>query len=250
MKIILRTVGWFTLCGTLIVSLGVAPLHAQEEEEGEEGIIWDEEEEGFDEDFFGEDEEFFDEEDEFPEFGEEDEFGDELDEFLEEEELPEDAAADEAAEEFEAGWNVNVALASTGFANSTLATWNSFVDFRTRVDTPFFLELGPIIMRFGAEIATFKFENYLPEGGKFSGVGLFGTVSIPSGGSQLEGGVGIVGSSPAVMFGQSFGMRLNSQMEMRFGVRSTMGLTVPADLEDYGSMAGWLDGYFAINYEL
>ena len=48
----------------LTASVGVHPLYAQEEEEGE-GIIWGEEEEGFDEDFFGEYEEFFDDEESF-----------------------------------------------------------------------------------------------------------------------------------------------------------------------------------------
>ncbi len=66
--------------------MGLSPVYAQEEEEGE-AIIWGEEEEGIGEDFFGEDEEFFDEgeelfDDEFPE----DDFGDELDDFLVDEE--------------------------------------------------------------------------------------------------------------------------------------------------------------------
>ena len=254
--IYLRLMRIIAIAVVLAVTAGMAPLCAQEEEEGE-GIIWGEEEEGFDEDFFGEDEEFFDEEffDEGEElfedeFGVEEEFGDELDEFLEEDEEPEEAFVDQTGQEIEAGWNVNIALASPAFANSTLATWNSFVNFRASVDTPFLLELGPVVMRFGAEINTFKFDNYLPEGGKFSGVGLFGTVVIPSGASQLEAGIGIVGTSPAVMFGQSFGMRLNNEMEMRFGFRSTTALTVPDQLKNYGTTSGWLSGNFAINYEL
>ena len=238
----------------LTASVGVHPLYAQEEEE-EEGIIWGEEEEGFDEDFFGEDEEFFDEGEESfdDEFGAEEEFGDDLDEFLEEDEFLDEESDEEGfedEEDFEAGWDVNVSVASTAFANSTLATWNSFVDLRAGVNTPFFFELGSIVMRLGAEISTFKFDNYMPEGGKYSGVGVFGIISIPSGNSQLQVGLGLVGTSPAVTIGQSFGVRLNDQMELRFGFRSTTGLTVPTQLTNYGSTTGWLDGGISINYFL
>ena len=50
--IYLRLMRIIAIAIVLAVTAGMAPLCAQEEEEGE-GIIWGEEEEGFDEDFFG-----------------------------------------------------------------------------------------------------------------------------------------------------------------------------------------------------
>ena len=234
------------------VAVGLSPLCAQEEEEGE-AIIWGEEEEGIGDDFFGEDEEFFDEgeelfDDEFPE----DDFGDELDDFLVDEEPMEEEFGEEAPEEesIDLGYAVRLSAASPAFVNNTLMTWNSLIDVRFGADLPFTFRLGPIRMRIGAEVVTYKFINYLPEGGEFSGVGVYGMVTFPAGPSEMHGGVGFLGSAPAVVVGQSFGIPYADNIIFKMGTRATLTLTAPEQLKEIGPRATWFEGFFTVVYSL
>ena len=249
----IRVMRLCTIVIALTVTVGVHPLFAQEEEE-EEGIIWGEEEEGFDEDFFDEDEDFFDEGEESfdDEFGVEEEFGDELDEFLEEDELLEEEFEEEEFEEdlVDFGYNVRLSAASPSFVNKTLMTWNSFLDIRLGADLPFTFRLGPIRMRLGAEVVTFKFENYLPVGGNFNGVGIYGMVTFPAGPSDMHVGAGILGSSPALVLGQSFGISYRDNIILKLGTRATMLANPPEQLKEIGSAAAWLEGFFTVAYSL
>ena len=256
--IYLRLMRIIAIAIVLAVTAGMAPLCAQEEEEGE-GIIWGEEEEGFDEDFFGEDEEFFDEEffDEGEElfedeFGVEEEFGDELDQFLEEDELLEEGFEEESFDEepVDFGYNVRLSVASPSYVNNTLMTWNSFMDVRLGADLPFSFRVGPIRMRLGAEVVTYKFENYLPVGGKFNGVGIYGMMTFPAGPSDMHLGVGVLGSSPAVVLGQSFGIPYRENIILKLGTRATMLANPPEQIKAIGPAAAWLEGFFTVVYSL
>ncbi len=249
----IRVMRLCTIVIALTATVWVHPLYAQEEEE-EEGIIWGEEEEGFDEDFFGEDDEFFDEGEESfdDEFGLEDEFGDEMDEFLEEDELLEEEFVEEEFDEepVDFGYNVRLSAASPSFVNNTLMTWNSFLDVRLGADLPFTFSLGPIRMRLGAEVVTYKFENYLPEGGTFNGVGIYGMVTFPAGPSDMHVGVGVLGSSPAVVLGQSFGIPYTDNIILKLGTRVTMAANPPEQIKEIGPAASWLEGFFTVVYSL
>jgi len=260
---------WFL--SALILVLFASPDFASAQDEDEEGIFWGEEEEGFgdedffgdDEELFGDDEEFFDEaeEGEFEEegFGDDEEFFDEaeegeFDEFLEEEE----EAADEedesgvglAREAEQEGFTIQLSAASPGYVNSTLMTWNSFLDFRVGLELPFIMQLGPIKFRLGLEVGSFKFENYLPVGGVFKGVSAAAVLSFPAGPSRVKVGVGIAGSSPSFVVSQSFGIPVGESLIMRIGVRSTAAANPPPELKTYGAMAAWLDGFVAVAYTL
>ncbi|MEE2876686.1 MAG: hypothetical protein VX822_02775 [Candidatus Neomarinimicrobiota bacterium] len=236
----------------MTAAVGLSPLCAQEEEEEGESIIWGEEE-GIEEDFFDEDEEFFDEGEELfdDEFSDE-EFGDDLDDFLVDEEPIEDDFFEETVEEelMDLGYGVRLSAASPAFVNSTLMTWNSLIDIRLGADLPFTFRLGPIRMRIGAELVTYKFINYLPEGGEFSGVGVYGMVTFPAGPSDMHGGIGFLGSSPAVVVGQSFGLPYAENIIFKMGTRATLTLTAPEQFKESGPRATWFEGFFTVVYNL
>ena len=240
---------------TLFVCFGLHPVFAQEEEG--EAIIWGEDEEGIDEDFFGDDDEFFDESedlegDEFEddEFGD-DEFDDELDEFLEEEPI-EDLFIEESIEEapLDMGYAIRLSASSPSFVNNTLMTWNSLVDVRFGADLPFNFQLGPLKMRVGAEVVTYKFVNYMPEGGEFSGVGIYGMVTFPAGPSDMHAGVGFLGSSPGLVLGQSFGIPYTDEIMFKMGTRATIALNLPDELKESGSQATWFEAFLTVVYKL
>ena len=240
---------------TLFVCFGLHPIFAQEEEG--EAIIWGEDEEGIDEDFFGDDDEFFDESedlegDEFEddEFGD-DEFDDELDEFLEEEPI-EDLFIEESIEEapLDMGYAIRLSASSPSFVNNTLMTWNSLVDVRFGADLPFNFQLGPLRMRLGAEVVTYKFVNYMPEGGEFSGVGIYGMVTFPAGPSDMHAGVGFLGSSPGLVLGQSFGIPYTDEIMFKMGTRATIALNLPDQLKESGSQATWFEAFLTVVYKL
>jgi len=236
----------------LTAAVGFEPAYAQEEEEGE-AIIWGDEEEGIDEDFFDEDEEFFDEDEElFDDAFPEDDFGDELDDFLIDEEPMEEEFDQEMAEDdiIDFGYTVRLSAASPAFVNNTLMTWNSLIDLRFGADLPFTFRLGPIRFRLGAEVVTYKFINYLPEGGEFSGVGVYGMVTFPAGPSDMHGGIGMLGSSPAVVVGQSFGIPYADNIIFKMGTRATFTLTAPEQLQETGPRATWFEGFFTVVYNL
>lgn len=233
-------------------------VYAQEEEEG---IFWGEEEEEFDEfdedEFLLEDEEFFEEDEEF--FEEDEEFLEEEEDFLGEEEFlfeeeegeeEEQTAVEFADEATREGFTIQVSAASPAYVNHTLMTWNSSIDVRASVDLPMLLQIGPLKFRLGAEVATFRFKNYLPIGGEFGGVGFFGMVTFPAGPSNVQLGVGVIGSSPAFVAAQSFGLSVANLVDVRIGVRSTTTLSAPEELKASGGRAAWMDGFVAVGYTL
>ncbi|MEE9166396.1 MAG: hypothetical protein V3U24_02885 [Candidatus Neomarinimicrobiota bacterium] len=248
-----------TICFAVVLSFSA--VYAQEEDE--EGIFWGDEgefEEFGEDEFFGEGEEFLDEEgflDEEDFLGEEDEFLEEEflepDEYLlgaEEEEEPPQTGVDLADEARREGFSIQVSAASTGYVNHTLSTWNSLIDFRGSVDFPFLMQIGPIKFRLGAEVTTFSFENSLPVGGEFSGIGFLGLVTFPAGPSSVQVGAGVMGSSPAYVVAQSFGFSLANLADVRIGVRSTNAFGLPEDMNATGARASWLDGFITVGYTL
>ena len=175
-------------------------LVGQEEDGSTEEIFWgDDEEEAVD---FGEEFDFSDDEEEgdFEDF--EDEFSDEDfdDEEFGDEEIEDfsDDFADEPQESISAvssrlGYTLNIIGSSPGFVNHQLRTYNSGMDFRAAFEFPMLLEMGPFRFRLGAEVGTFKFTNYKPIGGTYSGVHVTGILSFPAGPGQVRLGGGMVG---------------------------------------------------------
>lgn len=248
----------------ILIMIGLALLFmpeigfAQDEEE-DEGIFWGEEEDlgEFDEEeFLGEDEEFLGEDEEF--LGEDEEFldeesFDEADEYLygeEEAEEAEQTGVELAEEARREGFTVQVSAASPGYVNNTLSNWNSGIDIRVSFDFPFLMQIGPIKFRLGAEVATFSFDNYLPIGGEFGGVGILGIVTFPAGPSSVQIGGGVMGSSPAFVVAQSFGLSVANVVDLRIGVRSTNAFNLPEEMNATGSRASWMDGFVTVGYTL
>ena len=228
-------------------------LVGQEEDGSTEEIFWgDDEEEAID---FGEEFDFSDDEEgegDFEDF--EDEFSDE--EFGDEEiEDFSDDFADEPQESISAvssrlGYTLNIIGSSPGFVNHQLRTYNSGMDFRAAFEFPMLLEMGPFRFRLGAEVGTFKFTNYKPIGGTYSGVHVTGILSFPAGPGQVRLGGGMVGKGFGFIAENSYGFALGDALDIRLGIRSTTSLNVTDDKSNKLGTVSWLDGIIVLGVSL
>jgi hypothetical protein len=256
----------------LIVFVLFAPsstLIAQDDS-GEE-VFWgddesEDEEMDFGEDFdMSEDEEFGDEEFGDEEFGDEEfgdeefgdeEFGDEEfgDEEFDDEEFGDDFAEDPQESSSVAasrlGYTLNIIGSSPGFVNHQLSTYNSGMDFRAAFEFPMLLSMGPFRFRVGAEVGTFKFTNYKPIGGTYSGVHITGLLSFPAGPSQVRLGAGMVGKGFGFIAENSYGFAVGESLDIRFGVRSTTSFSVADDKSNKLGTVSWMDGILALSVSL
>ena len=247
-----KSILWIISC---FLFLAVVPSQAQEEEE-----FFEEE---FGEEFLDE-EGFLDEEDSFlegEEFGE-DELFEEGDQLGDEDFGAFDEEVGESFEEdFEGDTRVGYTIMVSGgmptFRNSTLLPWLGSFNGRIGVDLPFYLSLGPIGFRVGAEVGFFGFsydetglnvqdKKVLPLEGQFGGFGFFGIVTIPSGPANLRVGMGMLGTSPAYMAVQSIGVAVADIVDLRLGVRATAAYNVPDGLTTAGTHMSWVDAFIAL----
>ena len=254
----------YFILGLLLVFTPFTYLYAQDEEDDSvEEIFWgDEEEEGLDEEFdfdeelgdedlegFEFEEDFGDDEGFEEDFGDDEEFDDEEfdDEFAEDFEEPEESTQ-EAAQRM--GYTLNLSGSSPGFVNHQLQSYNSGVDFRATFEFPMLLQMGPFRFRLGAEIGTFKFTNYKPIGGTFSGVHVTGVLSFPAGPGQVRLGGGMIGSGFGVIAENSYGLTLGSGLDVRVGLRSTTAFGIKDSKENDLGTASWMDGILVIGVNL
>ena len=233
-------------------------LVGQEEDGSTEEIFWgDDEEEAID---FGEEFDFSDDEEgegDFEDF--EDEFSDEefADEEFADEEI-EDFSDDFAVEPQESisavssrlGYTLNIIGSSPGFVNHQLRTYNSGMDFRAAFEFPMLLEMGPFRFRLGAEVGTFKFTNYKPIGGTYSGVHVTGILSFPAGPGQVRLGGGMVGKGFGFIAENSYGFALGDALDIRLGIRSTTAINVTDDKSNKLGTVSWLDGIIVLGVSL
>jgi hypothetical protein len=250
------------MLGLFLIFTPFSILTAQEEDDGVEEIFWGDEEEDaeLDEEFdFSEDEELG--EDDMEEFDFEDEGFD--DEFSEEDEFAEDEGDDSFSEDFadepeesvaeaasRMGYTLNLSGSSPGFVNHQLSTYNSSMDFRATFEFPMLLEMGPFRFRLGAEVGTFKFTNYKPVGGTFSGVHVTGILSFPAGPGQVRIGGGLVGSGFGVIAENSYGMTIGNALDLRVGLRSTTAFGIKDSKKNDLGTVSWLDGILVIGVSL
>jgi len=254
----------YFILGLLLVFTPFTNLYAQDEEDDSvEEIFWgDEEEEGLDEEFdfdeelgdedlegFEFEEDFGDDEGFEEDFGDDEEFDDDEfdDEFAEDFEEPEESTQ-EAAQRM--GYTLNLSGSSPGFVNHQLQSYNSGVDFRATFEFPMLLQMGPFRFRLGAEIGTFKFTNYKPIGGTFSGVHVTGVLSFPAGPGQVRLGGGMIGSGFGVIAENSYGLTLGSGLDVRVGLRSTTAFGIKDSKENDLGTASWMDGILVIGVNL
>ena len=218
------------------------------QEESSEEIFWgDDEEEGemdfsedFDEEEFG-DEEFGDEEFGDEEFGDEDDFSDD---FAEE---PEESLSDAANR---LGYTLNIIGSSPGFVNHQLRTYNSGMDFRAAFEFPMLLSMGPFRFRLGAEVGTFKFTNYKPIGGTYSGMHITGILSFPAGPGQVRLGAGMVGKGFGFIAENSYGFKVGDSIDLRLGLRSTTSFSASDDKSNKLGTVSWMDGILVLGVSL
>ena len=218
------------------------------QEESSEEIFWgDDEEEGemdfsedFDEEEFG-DEEFGDEEFGDEEFGDEDDFSED---FAEE---PEESLSDAANR---LGYTLNIIGSSPGFVNHQLRTYNSGMDFRAAFEFPMLLSMGPFRFRLGAEVGTFKFTNYKPIGGTYSGMHITGILSFPAGPGQVRLGAGMVGKGFGFIAENSYGFKVGDSIDLRLGLRSTTSFSASDDKSNKLGTVSWMDGILVLGVSL
>ncbi len=250
------------ILGLFLVFTPFSVLSAQDEEDDPvEEIFWGDEEaeEGFDEEFdFSEDEDLGEEDLEGFEF--EDEGFD--DEFSEDDEFAEDLGEEDFSEEFaepeetiqeaasRLGYTLNIVGSSPGFVNHQLRTYNSGVDFRAAFEFPMLLQMGPVRFRLGAEVGTFKFTNYKPIGGTYSGVHVTGILSFPAGPGQVRLGGGMVGKGFGVVAENSYGIAIGNTLDVRFGLRSTTAFNVTDDKKNKLGTVSWMDGILVLGVSL
>ena len=248
------------MLGLFLIFTPFSILTAQEEEDAVEEIFWGDEEEDADleEEFdFSEDEEF----------GEDDLEGFEFEDDALDEEFGEDEFDDEGgvdfSEDFEEepeedigvvadrlGYTLNIIGSSPGFVNHSLRTYNSGMNFRATFEFPMLLEMGPFRFRLGAEVGTFKFTNYKPIGGTYSGVHVTGILSFPAGPGQVRLGGGLVGKGFGFIAENSYGFALGDALDIRLGVRSTTAFNVTDDKKNKLGTVGWLDGILVLGVSL
>ena len=251
---------------------------AQEEEGAVEEIFWGDEDEEEDfgdfEDEFSDDEEGEEDSGDFDdEFSEEEEdFGDFDDEFSDDEfsddefsddEFSDDEEGDDFSEAFEEdpeeslleaqtrmGYTLNLIGSSPGFVNHQLRTYNSGMDFRATFEFPMLLEMGPFRFRLGAELGTFKFTNYKPIGGTYSGVHVTGILSFPAGPGQVRLGAGMVGKGFGFIAENSYGFAIGDALDLRVGVRSTTSFGAADDKSNKLGTVSWMDGILILGVSL
>lgn len=249
------------MLGLFLIFTPFSILTAQEEDDAVEEIFWGDEEEDaeLDEEFdFSEDEEgdedlegfeFEDDEGLDEEFSDDEFSEDEGDDSFDEEfaDEPEESVAEAASR---MGYTLNLIGSSPGFVNHPLSTYNSGMDFRATFEFPMLLEMGPFRFRLGAEVGTFKFTNYKPIGGVFSGVHVTGILSFPAGPGQVRLGAGMVGGGFGVIAENSYGFALGDALDIRLGVRSTTAFNVTDDKKNKLGTVSWLDGILVLGVSL
>ena len=269
-----KTLPTYLLLGLFLVFTPFSILSAQDEfdDAGVEEIFWGDEEEdsGLDEEFnFSEEEgdeglEGFEFEDEGDEESFDDEFddesfdgegGDEFDDESFDDESFDDEFDDEPKETIaqaadRLGYTLNLIGASPSFVNHQLRTYNSGMDFRATFEFPMLLEMGPFRFRLGAEVGTFKFTNYKPVGGVFSGVHATGILSFPAGPGQVRVGGGLVGSGIGFIAENSYGMTIGNALDLRIGIRSTTAFGAKDSKKNDLGTVSWLDGILVIGVSL
>lgn len=250
------------MLGLFLIFTPSTILTAQEEEGSVEEIFWgdEEEDEGLDEEFdFSEDEELgeedlggfefedegFDDEGFDDEFSDDDEFADDFSEDFSDE--PEESMQETASR---LGYTLNLIGSSPSFVNHQLSTYNSGMDFRATFEFPMLLEMGPFRFRLGAEVGTFKFTNYKPVGGTFSGVHVTGILSFPAGPGQVRMGGGLVGSGFGFIAENSYGLTIGNGLDFRVGLRSTTAFGIKDSKKNDLGTVSWLDGIVAIGVSL
>ena len=243
----------------IVMMIPISTLNAQDEDyDDPTEVFWgDDDEDSFEDEFYDddtseyyEDDEFYEEDDFYDEdssdFYEDDEFDDSE---FEEDEFSDTELVDTAAR---MGYSLNISGASPGFVNHPLNTYNNNpqANFRLSVEFPLLMQMMGVRFRFGVEIGNFGFENYLPIGGKISGLTAMGLLAFPAGPGKLKIGAGLVGNTFGVTGESTYGFAIGNTLEIRGGVRYTSAFGVKDNKKNDIGLASWLDGLIMLGFNL
>ena len=240
-----------------IIIIPISYLNAQDEDyEDPTEVFWgdEEEDESFDEEEYLEEEEEYLEEDESfdeEEYLEDDEFyEDDESEFEEDEEGLSDTELSDMASRM--GFSINISGASPGFVNHVLNTYNNNpqVNYRLSIEFPLLMQLMGVRFRFGLEVGNFGFENYLPVGGKYSGITGMGLLAFPAGPGKVILGGGLIGNRFGFSAETTYGFSIGNTLELRAGVRSTTAWNVIDDKNNDLGTISWVDGLIILGFNL
>ena len=249
----------FNLLGLIIilivVMIPITTLNAQDEDyDDPTEVFWgDDEEDSFEEEYYEEGEFYDDDTSEYyedDEFYEEDDFYDEDSfDFYEDDEFSDTELADTAAR---MGYSLNISGASPGFVNHPLNTYNNNpqANFRLSVEFPLLMQMMGVRFRFGVEIGNFGFENYLPIGGKISGLTAMGLLAFPAGPGKIILAAGLIGNRFGFSAESSYGFSIGNTLELRAGVRSTTAWNVIDDKRNDLGTVSWVDGLIMLGFNL
>ncbi len=167
--------------------------------------------------------------------------------YYEDDELSEEDLADYAESK---GFTVMGSVASPGYVNHPLMTYNSEVDYRFSVEFPLLLQVSRLKFRVGFEFGTFGFTNYLPAGGELKGNTYGGFLSFPAGPGQVRVGGGSDGNNLSYFAETTYGFALRNSLEIRAGVRSTTITNVANSKGVNLGNASWMDGVISLGISL
>ena len=253
-----------------IIIIPISYLNAQDEDyEDPTEVFWgdEEEDESFDEEEYLEEEEEYLEEDESfdeEEYLEDDEFYEDEEEYLEDDEFYEDDESEFEEDEeglsdtelsdmaSRMGFSMNISGASPGFVNHVLNTYNNNpqVNYRLSIEFPLLMQLMGVRFRFGLEVGNFGFENYLPVGGKYSGITGMGLLAFPAGPGKVILGGGLIGDRFGFSAETTYGFSIGNTLELRAGVRSTTAWNVIDDKNNDLGTISWMDGLIMLGFNL
>ena len=253
-----------------IIIIPISYLNAQDEDyEDPTEVFWgdEEEDESFDEEEYLEEEEEYLEEDESfdeEEYLEDDEFYEDEEEYLEDDEFYEDDESEFEEDEeglsdtelsdmaSRMGFSMNISGASPGFVNHVLNTYNNNpqVNYRLSIEFPLLMQLMGVRFRFGLEVGNFGFENYLPVGGKYSGITGMGLLAFPAGPGKVILGGGLIGDRFGFSAETTYGFSIGNTLELRAGVRSTTAWNVIDDKNNDLGTISWVDGLIILGFNL
>ncbi len=249
---------WLAIAFILIM-IPFSGLNAQDEDyEDPTEVFWGDDEE---EDDSYEDDEFYDddtsdyyEDDEFydddtSDYYEDEDFDESDSEFEEEGDLSETELADKANS---IGYSLNISGSSPSFVNHDMNSYNNSpqINFRLSVEFPLLMQMMGVRFRFGVEIGNFGFENYLPIGGKISGLTAMGLLAFPAGPGKIILAAGLIENRFGFSAESSYGFSIGNTLELRAGVRSTTAWNVIDDKSNDLGTVSWVDGLIMLGFNL